>query len=255
MTLYYEQHGQGPDVVLVHGWAQHGGIWTDVARALSADFRVTVPDLPGHGRSRDFLPRALTAEALAEEVRRVLPGPAIWIGWSLGGFVALAAAQRDPQAVTKLVLVGATPKYVQSADWPHAMPLAVLEQFALNLEQDYAATLDRFLSLQMAAGEDRGVLRRLREELFRHGEPPTAALHEGLRLLKEEDRRAALPGIAVPTLVVHGERDRLAPVGAARFLAAQLPNAQLELVPGAGHAPFLSHTSHFLEKLKDFMHG
>jgi len=45
------------------------------------------------------------------------------------------------------------------------------------------------------------------------------------------------------------------PVGAARFLAAQLPRAQLELVPGAGHAVFLSHTSHFLEKLKDFMHG
>ena len=93
MILYYEQHGQGPDVVLVHGWAQHGGIWTDVARALSAEFRVTVPDLPGHGRSRDFLPRAFTADALAEEVRRVLPGPATWVGWSLGGFVALAAVQ------------------------------------------------------------------------------------------------------------------------------------------------------------------
>ena len=255
MTLYYEQHGQGPDVVLVHGWAQHGGIWTDVARALSADFRVTVPDLPGHGRSRDFLPREFTADILSEEVRRVLSGPAIWIGWSLGGFVALAAAQRDPQAVAKLVLVGATPKYVQSADWPHAMPLAVLEQFALNLEQDYAATLDRFLSLQMAAGEDRSVLRRLRDEMFRHGEPPAAALHEGLRLLREEDRRAALPGIAVPTLVVHGERDRIVPVGAAGFLAAHLPRAQLGLVPGAGHAPFLSHTLYFLEKLKDFMHG
>ena len=253
MILYYEQHGQGPDVVLVHGWAQHGGIWTDVARAPSADFRVTVPDLPGHGRSRDYLPREFTADILAEEVRRVLPGPATWIGWSLGGFVALAAAQRDPQAVAKLVLVGATPKYVQSADWPHAMPLSVLEQFALNLEQDYAATLDRFLSLQLAAGEDRGVLRRLRDEMFRHGEPPAAALHEGLRLLREEDRRAALPGIAVPTLVVHGERDRIVPVGAARFLAAQLPNAQLELVPGAGHAPFLSRPVEFNDVLRSFL--
>jgi pimeloyl-[acyl-carrier protein] methyl ester esterase len=255
MTLYYEQHGHGPDVVLIHGWAQHSGLWTDVARALSADFRVTVPDLPGHGRSRDFLPREFTADRLAEEVQRVLPGPAIWVGWSLGGFVALAAAQRDPEMAAKLVLVGATPKYVQSPDWPHAMSLAVLEQFAQNLEQDYVATLERFLSLQMAAGEDRAVLRRLRDEMFRHGEPPTAALHEGLRLLREEDRRAALSGIAVPTLVVHGERDRITPVGAARFLAAQLPDARLELVPGAGHAPFLSHTEHFLAKLKDFMHG
>ena len=255
MTIFYERHGHGPDVVLVHGWALHGGVWSDVARELSAEYRVTVPDLPGHGRSRDFLPREFTPEVLAEEVQRVLPGPAIWVGWSLGGFVTLAAAQRIPQAVAKLVLVGATPKYVQSADWLHAMSLTVLDQFALNLEQDYAATLDRFLSLQMAAGEDRAVLRRLRDELFRHGEPPAAALRQGLQLLKQEDRRATLPGIAVPALVVHGERDRITPVGAARFLAAQLPRARLELVPAAGHAPFLSHTPHFLEKLKDFMHG
>src|SRR3990167_2261670 len=232
MSIYYEQHGHGPDVVLVHGWGLHGGVWSDVARVLSAEYRVTVPDLPGHGRSRDFLPREFTPEVLAGEVQRVLPGPAIWVGWSLGGFVALAAAQRAPGAVAKLVL----------------------EQFALNLEQDYAATLDRFLSLQMAAGEDRAVLRRLCDKLFRHGEPPAAALHQGLQLLKQEDRRASLPGIAVPALVVHGERDRITPVGAARFLAARLPRARLELVPGAGHAPFLSHTSHFLEKLKDFMH-
>ena len=255
MTLYYEQHGHGPDVVLVHGWGLHGGIWSDVARELSAQYRVTIPDLPGHGRSRDFLSREFTPEGLAGEVQHVLPGPAIWIGWSMGGFVALAAAQRNPEMVAKLVLVGATPKYVQSADWPHAMSLTVLEQFALNLEQDYVATLERFLSLQVAAGEDRSVLRRLRDEMFRHGHPPTVALREGLRLLKQEDRRAVLPGIAAPALVVHGERDRITPVGAARFLAEHLPQAQLELVPGAGHAPFLSHGAYFLQKLKSFLHG
>ena len=253
MTLYYERHGHGPDVVLIHGWAQHGGLWTDVARALSAACRVTVPDLPGHGHSRDFLPREFTADILAEEVRRVVPGPAIWVGWSLGGFVALAAAEHYPETVAKLVLVGGTPKYVQSPDWPHAMSLPVLEQFSRDLERDYVATLERFLSLQMAAGEDRAVLRRLRDEMFRHGEPTAVALHEGLRLLREEDRRAALPGIAVPALVVHGARDRITPVGAARFLAATLPHARLELVPGAGHAPFLSHTKFFLEKLEDFI--
>lgn len=253
MNIHYEQNGHGPDVVLVHGWGLHGGIWSEVARALSAQCRVTVPDLPGHGRSREFRPREFTADSLAAEVRRVVPGPAIWVGWSLGGFVALAAAQRFPQTVAKLVLVGATPKYVQSPDWPHAMSLTVLEQFAQNLEQDYAATLERFLSLQMAAGEDRAVLRRLRDEMFRYGEPPAVALHEGLRLLKEEDRRATLPGIAIPALVIHGERDRITPVAAARFLASSLPQARLELIPGAGHAPFLSHPALFVEQLKGFI--
>ena len=252
MNIFYEQSGHGPDVVLVHGWALHGGIWTDVARELAKHHRVTVPDLPGHGRSQQFLPGEFSAETLAEEVQRVLPGPAVWVGWSLGGFVALAAAQQFP-TVAKLVLVGATPKYVQGDGWPHAMPLSVLEQFVRNLEQDYVGTLTRFLSLQVAAGEERGVLRRLREEMFRYGEPSTTALHAGLQLLKEDDRRAALRGIASPTLVLHGERDRFAPAGAARYLAQHLPQARLEMIPGAGHAPFLSHPALFLEKLKDFL--
>ncbi|MDP2708145.1 MAG: pimeloyl-ACP methyl ester esterase BioH [Burkholderiales bacterium] len=253
MTPYYEQYGQGPELVLVHGWGSHGGVWTDIARALSAEHRVTIPDLPGYGRSRDFLPSAYTPEVLAEGVRRGLSGPAVWVGWSMGGLVALAAAQRYPQEVARLVLVGATPKYVQSADWPHAMSPTVLDQFAHNLEQDYAGTLERFLTLQMAAGEDRAVLRRLRDEMFRYGEPSTAALQAGLRLLKEEDRRDALAGVATPTLVIHGARDRLAPVGAARYLAQQLPQARLEIIPVAGHALFLSHPAMFLEKLKDFI--
>lgn len=254
MTIYYERSGHGPDVVLVHGWGMHGGVWTDIARGLSSEFRVTVPDLPGHGRSRDFRPREYTPEVLADETRRVLAGPAVWVGWSLGAFVALGAAQEYPQAVAKLVLVGATPKYVQSADWPHAMSPAVLRQFALNLEQDYVATLTRFLSLQ-TGGEDREVLRRLREEMFRHGQPPVAALRDGLRLLEREDRRAALATITAPTLVIHGERDRFVPVAAARFLAAHLSQAHLEIARGAGHAPFLSQPALFLEQLRGFLRG
>ena len=253
MTIYYEQSGHGPDVVLVHGWGSHGGVWTDIARELVKEFRVTVPDLPGHGRTRDFAPHAFTPEDMAEQIRRVLHGPAIWVGWSMGGLVTLGAAQNLAHAVAEIVLVNATPKYVQSPDWPHAMPPMVLEQFAQNLAQDYVGTLERFLTLQTAAGEDREVLRRLRHEMFRYGEPVTAALHAGLRLLKEEDRRDVLGGIETPALVIQGERDRLVPMGAARFLAQHLPRARLAPVPGAGHAPFLSHPAVFLHKLKDFI--
>jgi len=253
MKLFYEQSGHGQDMVLIHGWGSHGGVWTEIAEALSADFRVTVPDLPGHGRSRDFAPETFTPEIMAEAIRQQLSGPAVWVGWSMGGLVALAAAQHGPEATTGLVLVNATPKYVQSPDWPHAMPPAVLEQFAQNLEQDYAGTLERFLTLQMAAGEDRDVLRRLRHEMFRYGEPVTPALHAGLRLLQEQDRRGVLGNIAVPALVIQGERDRLVPMAAARFLAEHLPQARLAPVPGAGHAPFLSHPDAFLERLEDFL--
>lgn len=255
MTIYYEQHGHGPEVVLVHGWALHGGVWVEVVRELSKDFRVTIVDLPGHGRSRDWWPPEFSPASLASAVQHVLAGPAAWVGWSLGGLVALAAAQKSPQAVEKMVVIGATPKFVRSDDWPHAMEPAVLDQFARDLEHDYATTLKRFLSLQVGMQEDHQVLRRLRAELFRFGEPSTAALRAGLRLLKEADCRAMLPTIRTPALVIHGKLDRLVPVGAARYLAEHLPQAQLEIVAGSGHAPFLSHPAIFLERLKDFLHG
>ncbi|MHB8535916.1 MAG: alpha/beta fold hydrolase, partial [Sulfuricaulis sp.] len=70
MTIFYERSGHGPDVVLVHGWGLHGGVWADIARGLSKDFRVTVPDLPGHGRSRACRAPEFTPEALAGEVQR-----------------------------------------------------------------------------------------------------------------------------------------------------------------------------------------
>jgi pimeloyl-[acyl-carrier protein] methyl ester esterase len=71
----------------------------------------------------------------------------------------------------------------------------------------------------------------------------------------EEDHRSAISAINVPTLIIHGERDQLVPVGAARFVATQVKQARLEIIPRAGHAPFLTHQSLFVEKLKDFIHG
>ncbi len=257
--LYYERHGpqnrSDAAVVLLHGWGLHGGIWAQTVPALAEHFSVTVPDLPGHGRSRG-LPEFNTLEALAGEAAAVLDGPATWVGWSLGALVALTAARHYPRSVTKLVLVGATPRFVQAPDWPCAMAPATLEQFAVELESDYRGTLQRFLSLQIGDGFDaRVVLRDLRSTLYRYGEPETAALRSGLRLLKETDLRRCLHAISVPTRVIHGERDKLVPVEAGKYLATQLSAARFEIIESAGHAPFLSHPSLFLQKLEGFVRG
>ena len=251
MTLYYERAGHGPDIVLVHGWGLHAGIWSELAQDLSRRHRVTAVDLPGHGRSRGTPADTFTPESLAKEIEKILPGPAVWLGWSLGGLVALAAARHMPQAVAKLVLVGATPKFVQAPDWDCALVPEILDGFAQEIETDTRAALTRFLSLQLGDGEaERVTLRHLRAELFRHGEPELTALRAGLRLLKETDLRGALSGIEAPTLVLHGGRDRLAPPDAARRLAASVRQARLVLFETAGHAPFLSHAAQFNRELE-----
>jgi pimeloyl-[acyl-carrier protein] methyl ester esterase len=157
--------------------------------------------------------------------------------------------------VTKLVLVGATPKFVQGPDWKQALPLSLLQQFAADLMADYDASLTRFLSLQI--GDEpgaRGLIEHLRMELFRYGEPDAAAMHSGLQLLRDTDLRTKLPSVQQPVLLIHGPRDRLAPLAAAEFMTTQLPHARLTSFAHAGHVPFLSHTQEFAAAVEGFIH-
>ncbi len=252
MSLYIERRGGGPDLVLLHGWGLHGGLWGPVIEPLADAFTLHILDLPGHGRSGpcegDY-----TLENLAECIAAEVPEHAHWLGWSLGGRIALAAANNH--AIDKLVLVGTTPCFIRRDDWPHAVEAEVLEGFARSLAEDYRATLKRFLAVQ-SQGSERGreELRALRDALFDHGEPSAAALAGGLAILRDADLRSLLPTIQQPTLWLHGERDTLAPIGAAKWGAAAMPNARLEAIPGAGHAPFISHPEAFVAAVKGFLH-
>ncbi len=251
--MYCERHGHGPDIVMIHGWGLHGGAWGALPAHLAGRFRVTVVDLPGHGRSPRYAP--LSLDTLAAVVAERLDGPAVWLGWSLGALVALNAALRYPDKVQKLVLTGATPRFTRAPDWPQAISPEILAEFAAELDGDYRTTLQRFLSLQVGgAGEAHATLRALRAELLRHGAPDPEALREGLAILSQTDLRAQLGGVHVPTRIIHGGRDRLSPPAAARALAADLPSARLDLIAAAGHAPFLSHAREFNARLDEFLH-
>jgi len=251
MTLHVDVSGVGPDLVLLHGWGMHSGIWGGVRDELARDFCVHAVDLPGYGASPPCQPYDL--QQLAQEAASVLPSRAGVIGWSLGGLVAQRLALSQPLQVEKLMLVGTSPCFVQRPAWPCGIEAEILQVFASDLERDYAATLLRFLSLQVRNGENvRTVLKYLRVALFARGVPSAEVLRAGLTILLENDLRLAIGKLAPPLSIVHGERDTLAPAEAARWLAAQTPGARLTLIPGCAHAPFLSHPNLFLQEVREF---
>lgn len=254
MSLYVESVGNGPDLIMLHGWGLHGGLFRPVVEALAEQFRLHLVDLPGHGRS-NMSEGDYTLSSLATVIADNVPRNATWLGWSLGGRVALQAAA-DGQEIKGLILVGANPCFVQQAGWPHAMPQEELMQFAESLKKDYRQTLQRFIALQ-SRGSERGreELRALRGELFEHGEPSKAALADGLELLREADLRPLLPNIKQTTLILHGKRDTLVPITAAEYSVSQLPHGSLRVIEGAGHAPFISHPDQFVAAIEEFMHG
>ena len=267
-------------LLLIHGWGMHGGMWRGVAEELAQNFTVYAVDLPGHGFSslsspvggggavgegsrESTLSLTLSRERerglnlldfIVDELSAQFTGPLVVCGWSLGGQVALRWVLRHPQQVERLVMVASTPCFVRLDGWRYALSVEIVEEFAANLQQNYAQTLKRFLSLQMRGSEqERELLALLRDSLFNRGEPDLGALQSGLDILRDSDLRDALPEVRQATLVVAGERDTLIPHQASQYLASRIPNGRLATIKGAAHAPFLSHQDEFIRHVLDFL--
>ncbi|MBI2313158.1 MAG: pimeloyl-ACP methyl ester esterase BioH [Betaproteobacteria bacterium] len=254
MNLYVETLGQGPDLAMLHGWAFHGGVWSGLKARLARRFRLHLVDLPGHGQSPAR--EGMAFEDWVGAVAGVLPERVSVCGWSLGGQIALELAAREPQRFEKVVLVSATPRFVNGNGWRDGIEASVLTRFARDLEVDYVPTLQRFLALQVR-GAARGTetLRSLRQTLFGPGRPAPAALESGLHMLLDNDLRSRVGRIAQPVLTIHGGRDALCPPGAGEWLAAHLPDARLALMGPCGHAPFISCPEEFAQHLERFLDG
>jgi pimeloyl-[acyl-carrier protein] methyl ester esterase len=229
----------------------HGGELAPLVAALEDQCTMDVVDLPGHGRSRDCgLP--LEPRGCAAAIAKVTP-PAFWLGWSLGGSIALTAALELPRQVRGLAMLCATPKFVRDAGWPHGADGPLVHQLASDLETDYHATIERFLALEaMGSADPRGELRHLRELVFARGEPDLRVLQEGIRILETSDRRAGLPDLAMPSAWISGRRDRLVPPQAMQWSASQCGGSYDE-IQQAGHAPFFGHADAVAQALQPLL--
>uniref|UniRef100_E6QRD8 Carboxylesterase BioH (Biotin synthesis protein BioH) n=1 Tax=mine drainage metagenome TaxID=410659 RepID=E6QRD8_9ZZZZ len=242
--------GAGRPLVLIHGWGMHGGVWSSVQHRLR--FASMAVDLPGYGNSPSIMP--YTLDGLVEAVLAQCPAQMDVCAWSLGGLVAQRMAHIAPERVRRMVLVGSTPCFTLRNDWACAMPVATFTQFSAELEQSYEVTLKRFLALQVRGdAAARETLAVLREQLFARGRPDAGVLHAGLQLLLHTDLRAQAGDLKQTTLLVQGQHDQLVPLGAAQWMAQALPDAHLHVIAGAAHAPFLSHTTEFVDVLHDFL--
>jgi pimeloyl-[acyl-carrier protein] methyl ester esterase len=241
-----------PDIVTLHGWAMHGGLFDGLAERWPAAAWHRI-DLPGHGCARGQ-PWPGSIESLLDEIAARTP-PAGWLmGWSLGGLLAMQAWLRNPGAFGGLALLSATPSFVAREHWPHGTDASLLKAMALELAGDPAAAIRRFLALEIhGSANARDDLRRLRHRALQHGIPDKAALLAALKHLAETDISDRLGEIDVPVLLIGGRRDRLVPFAALEAMQRALPDGRLARIPGAAHAPFLTDADAVVQALRDFI--
>jgi pimeloyl-[acyl-carrier protein] methyl ester esterase len=254
-ALYAEVAGDGPPLILLHGWGLNLRVWDSLLPRLVEHFKVVAIDLPGHGRSawRNGA-HDLTQQAslVASTYHSFDQREATVLGWSFGGQVALTLASLREIPIRRLILTATSPKFAAAPDWPHGLSAPVLASFSRQLETDYHQTVSDFLDLQTRGSVNGAeVLAMLRKALFTHGEAQPEALTEGLQILASADLRSSLPAINQTALVIAGQYDRVTPPGAGKALAGELPHAQYLEIRRAGHAPFLSHTETFIAALLD----
>ena len=250
VDIAYDQQGQGPSVILVHGFPFSRRMWAPQAASLARVCRLTTFDLRGFGESSGT-PESL--EQLATDLQGLVDqlqlAPFVVGGFSMGGYVVFRYLARHLDRIKALMLLDTRPE----ADSPEAKErrFAGIERIK---REGPAGFLDDFAKLVVSprTAETRPeVLTEVRRLM---DGTKTDSLIGGLRAMAERpDSTPLLKEIKVPTLVVVGEDDKATPVDSARKMATTIPNAELVIIPGAGHVSNIEQPGAFNRALVDFL--
>ncbi len=243
VSLHVQQHGEGSDVILVHGLTSNLAFWTlTVLPAFAKHHRVTIYDLRGHGFS-DVPASGYTTLDMAADLHGLMDGLGIEhahvIGHSFGGTIAMHHALLYPHRVDSLVAtdpaIPALRKYQSFQEWPmYAEVVRQFDTYGVKLPPngdlwDLAALLPELKNLPMQHGLRQGKTRRLtRMNRLMHETTVMVDFHEEAGLTEER-----IKSLSTPLLAIYGE---LSPfLGSCRFLEQHVASCRTLIVPGSGH--------------------
>ncbi|GER89256.1 alpha/beta hydrolase [Dictyobacter vulcani] len=252
--LAYEDHGIGMPVLLLHAFPLNHAMWDGTITALLAEqrYRLVAPDFRGFGESglnNDISTMDLLADDLAALMDTLGMQQAILCGLSMGGYVAFAFYRKYPQRVGGLILADTQ----AGADSEEARTnREKVAQMAEQQGPDALAELQlpRLIS-EHARTHQPEVETRIRQMITAANPAGIAAAARGMAL--RADSTVMLETITCPTLVIVGEQDVLTPPAVARAYAQRIPDAQLAVIPNAGHLSNLEQPAIFQEVVRTFL--
>lgn len=261
MNLYFQVRGNqsNPPILFLHGFLGLGEDWLEITQNLSADHFCILPDLPGHGQSRELPNRRLPDMMNAsEEIIRLLDSLGIarvtLVGYSMGGRVALYTAVTFPRRVKALVLESTNPGIEDNAERRDRavtddLRAAQIERngIAMFIEQWYNTPLFETLHRQPEK------LARLRQSRLAHDPSALAAALRGLSVGRQPSLWPHIVDLDIPTMIVTGQLDqKYCDIGGKT--AARLPQSRHVVITDAGHNTHLEQPQEFLARVREFLH-
>ncbi|HNP73583.1 MAG TPA: alpha/beta fold hydrolase [Kouleothrix sp.] len=228
-SIYYETHGSGAPLVLLHGFSGSTRWWGRNVAALARQFQVYIPDLAGFGQSRSAVPFELAdaARHVARWMDQAGLERASMVGHSMGGLIAAELAADAPERVARLVLVDSAGLGFDASDVPPVSELLPALRYLPT------AFIPPLLGDMRRAG--------------------LRTLVRASRALATYDIRAKLAAIRAPALIVWGRYDPMIPLAVGRALARELPHARLAVIDAAGHNPMWDQPAAFNRLLCQFL--
>ena len=244
------ERGEGPPVVLVHGFTQNARSWWPLVEPLERTNRIVAVDAPGHGGSAVV---QAGLEEGAELMVAAAPRPASWVGYSMGGRYALHVGLAHPEAVDRLVLVSAT------AGIDDEDERAERRRSDASLAERVESTgVERFIRWWA----EQPLFATLPADVVRVDERVANASADGLasslRLAGTGSQRplwGEIAALEMPLLVIAGALDEKYVALAERLAGTVGPNATLHVIPGAGHACHLEKPAEFLRLVSGFLNA
>lgn len=250
VRIAYTDKGNGAPILFVHGFPLSRGAWSKQVEAFAASYRVLAPDLRGLGESEataGAVPMSRFAEDLYALLRHLETGPAILVGHSMGGYVALAFVKAFPQAVRGLVLVGTK----AGADSPAGA--AARRATAEKVQAEGTAVVVEAMAPKMLSESNPDAAMAASVRGFMSPAKPEGVIGALLGMAERPAAGTWLGKIRVPTLVITGADDTLIPPSDSEALAKAIPGARLHLVPRAGHLVAFERPGEFNSALREWL--
>ncbi len=239
--VYYQMmaSGGGGTLIFIHGAGGNSQKWSKIMEDGMAGWNLVAIDLPGHGESTGQpLERIADYAGVVKEFAETvsLPRPVILVGQSMGGSISLQAALSYPQLVDGLVLLGSGAR----------MPCnqQMLEQLAQG-------TFDTGF-LRISYGPD-APAELLESELKEINKVPQQYLYTDFNACNNYDVTEQLGSLALPVLILVGDKDKMTPVRISQFMEQNIPGSVLRIIPGAGHVLMLEKPLETKRSIQDFL--